>query len=71
MQQLKQQFGSKSTNFTVTFSNKCSVSIKDFEPMSGKSNQVYKILKRKQSLTLAMIRKLHANLGIPSESLIK
>lgn len=33
---------------------------KDLEPMSGKSNRVYEVLNRKQSLTIGMIRKLHA-----------
>lgn len=47
------------------------LTVKDLEPMIGKSNRVYEILNRKRSLTLAMIRKLHANLGIPAESLIK
>lgn len=45
--------------------------IKDLEPMIGKSNRVYEILNHKRSLTLKMIWKLHAGLGIPAESLIK
>jgi HTH-type transcriptional regulator/antitoxin HigA len=44
---------------------------KDLEPMIGRMNRVYEILNRKRPLTLAMIRKLHAGLGIPAESLIK
>ena len=44
---------------------------KDLEPMIGKSNRVYEILNRKRSLTLKMIWKLHHELGIPAESLIK
>jgi HTH-type transcriptional regulator/antitoxin HigA len=47
------------------------LTIKDLEPMIGKSNRVYEILNNKRSLTLNMIRKLHDNLGIPAESLIK
>jgi HTH-type transcriptional regulator / antitoxin HigA len=43
---------------------------KDLEPMIGRSNRVYEILARRRPLTLAMIRKLHAGLGIPAESLI-
>ncbi|MFZ6719675.1 helix-turn-helix domain-containing protein [Undibacterium sp. Ji49W] len=43
---------------------------KDLEPMIGRSNRVYEILNRKRPLTLAMIRRLHAGLGIPAESLI-
>lgn len=44
---------------------------KDLEPMIGRMNRVYEILNRKRPLTLTMIRKLHAGLGIPAESLIK
>ncbi len=47
------------------------LTVKDLEPMIGKSNRVYEILNRKRSLTLKMIRKLHEGLGIPAESLIK
>lgn len=47
------------------------LSIKDLEPMIGKSNRVYEILNHKRSLTLKMIWKLHEGLGIPAESLIK
>ena len=39
--------------------------------MIGRPNRVYEILNRKRPLTLAMIRKLHAGLGIPAESLIR
>jgi len=44
---------------------------KDLQPMIGRPNRVYEILNRKRPLTLSMIRKLHAGLGIPAESLIK
>lgn len=47
------------------------LTIKDLEPMIGKSNRVYEILNRKRSLTLSMIRRLHQELNIPAESLIK
>ncbi len=47
------------------------LTIKDLEPMIGKSNRVYEILNRKRSLTLKMIWRLHEQLGIPAESLIK
>ena len=46
------------------------LSIKDLEPMIGRSNRVYEILTGKRQLTLPMIRKLHKGLGIPAESLI-
>lgn len=47
------------------------LTVKDLEPMIGKSNRVYEVLNRKRPLTLNMIRKLHQGLGIPAESLIK
>ena len=47
------------------------LSIKDLEPMIGRPNRVYEILNRTRPLTLPMIRRLHARLGIPAESLIK
>jgi HTH-type transcriptional regulator / antitoxin HigA len=47
------------------------LTVKDLEPMIGKSNRVYEILNRKRSLSLKMIWSLHKSLGIPAESLIK
>jgi HTH-type transcriptional regulator/antitoxin HigA len=47
------------------------LTVKDLEPMIGKSNRAYEILNHKRSLTLEMIWKLHEGLGIPAESLIK
>lgn len=44
---------------------------KDLEPMIGRRNRVYEILNRKRPLTLKMIWRLHEQLGIPAESLIK
>lgn len=44
---------------------------KDLVPMIGRLNRVYEVLNRKRPLTLAMIRKLHDQLGIPAESLIR
>ena len=44
---------------------------KDLEPMIGRSNRVYEILSRKRPLTLKMIWRLHRDLGIPAESLIR
>jgi HTH-type transcriptional regulator/antitoxin HigA len=46
------------------------LSVKDLEPLIGKSNRVYEVLNRKRPLTLAMIRRLHHGLGIPAEALI-
>jgi HTH-type transcriptional regulator/antitoxin HigA len=44
---------------------------KDLEPMIGRRNRVYEVLNRTRPLTLPMIRKLHEQLGIPAESLIR
>lgn len=44
---------------------------KDLEPLIGRSNRVYEVLNRRRNLTLAMIQKLHAGLGIPAESLLR
>ena len=46
------------------------LSIRDLEPMIGKSNRVYEVLNRKRPLTLAMIRRLHQGLGIPADVLL-
>lgn len=47
------------------------LSPKDLEPMIGRMNRVYEILNYKRPLTLKMIWKLHTELGIPAESLIR
>ena len=47
------------------------LTVKDLEPMIGKSNRVYEVLNHKRALTLKMIWRLHSQLGIPAESLIK
>jgi len=44
---------------------------KDLVPIIGRINRVYEVLSRKRPLTLAMIQRLHSELGIPAESLIK
>ena len=44
---------------------------KDLVPMIGRINRVYEVLSRRRPLTLAMIQRLHTDLGIPAESLIK
>jgi len=44
---------------------------KDLVPMMGQLNRVYEVLNRKRPLTLSMIQRLHRDLGIPAESLIK
>ena len=47
------------------------LAVKDLEPMIGKSNRVYEVLNHKRPLTLKMIWRLHEQLGIPAESLIR
>jgi len=44
---------------------------KDLVSFIGRINRVYEVLSRKRPLTLAMIQRLHRELGIPAESLIK
>ena len=46
------------------------LTVKDLEPAIGKPNRVYEVLNRKRNLTLPMIRKLHAQFGIPLTSLV-
>ena len=46
------------------------LTVKDLEPLIGRSNRVYEVLNHKRPLTLAMIRRLHRALGIPAEVLI-
>src|SRR5689334_13892941 len=43
---------------------------RDLEPLIGSRARVAEVLNRKRNLTLPMIRRLHARLGIPAESLI-
>jgi HTH-type transcriptional regulator / antitoxin HigA len=47
------------------------LSPRDLVPYIGSRNRVYEVLSRKRPLTLPMVRRLHAGLGIPAESLIK
>ncbi len=44
---------------------------KDLAPYIGGRNRVYEVLNRKRSLSLKMVWRLHRELGIPAESLIK
>jgi HTH-type transcriptional regulator / antitoxin HigA len=43
---------------------------RDLQPAIGRSNRVYEILNRTRPLTLAMVRRLHLDFGIPATSLI-
>jgi len=47
------------------------LSRRDLEPYIGSRARVAEVLNHKRSLTLAMIRRLHAGLGIPAEVLIR
>jgi HTH-type transcriptional regulator / antitoxin HigA len=44
---------------------------KDLEPYIGNRARVSEILNRKRPLTLRMIQRLHAELGIPAEALLR
>ena len=46
------------------------LSRRDLEPFIGSRARVAEVLNHKRTLTLAMIRRLHAGLGIPAEVLI-
>ena len=43
---------------------------KDLTPMIGGLNRVYEVLNRKRPLSIAMVRRLNAGLGISAECLI-
>ncbi len=47
------------------------LSAKDLQPMIGGLNRVYEVLNRKRPLSLAMVRRLNASLGISAECLIR
>jgi hypothetical protein len=44
---------------------------RDLEPLLGGRRRVSEVLNRKRPLTLAMIRRLHRELGIPAAVLVK
>lgn len=44
---------------------------RDLVPMIGQLNRVYEVLNGTRALSLAMIRRLHKELGIPAECLIQ
>jgi HTH-type transcriptional regulator / antitoxin HigA len=46
------------------------LSVPDMQPYIGNANRVYEVLSGKRSLSLAMIRRLHAGLHIPADILI-
>jgi HTH-type transcriptional regulator/antitoxin HigA len=44
---------------------------KDLQPMIGGLNRVYEVLSKKRPLSLQMVRRLHAGLGISADCLIR
>jgi HTH-type transcriptional regulator/antitoxin HigA len=44
---------------------------KNMEPLIGQRNRVVELLNGKRKLTMAMVWKLHIDLGIPAECLIR
>ena len=46
------------------------LTVHDLKPMIGRTNRVYEVLARKRPLTLAVVRRLYTQLGIPAASLI-
>jgi HTH-type transcriptional regulator/antitoxin HigA len=44
---------------------------KDLEAMIGTRTRIAEVLSRKRALSISMIRRLHASLGIPAEILIR
>jgi HTH-type transcriptional regulator/antitoxin HigA len=47
------------------------LSRRDLEGLLGGKNRVSEVLNRKRPLTIEMIRRLHSQLDIPAESLIR
>ena len=46
------------------------LTVQDLVPVFGRVNRAYEVLNRRRPLSLAMIRKLHSDFGIPAEVLI-
>lgn len=47
------------------------LTVKDLEPIIGKSNRVYEVLNKTRPLSLKMIRNIHQHLGIGADVLIQ
>lgn len=47
------------------------LTVKDLEPIIGKSNRVYEVLNKTRPLSLNMIRNIHKSLGIRADVLIQ
>jgi HTH-type transcriptional regulator/antitoxin HigA len=46
------------------------LTVQDLVPVFGRANRVYEVLNRRRPLSLAMIRKLHHDFGIPAGVLV-
>lgn len=46
------------------------LTVQDLTSVFGRANRAYEVLNRKRPLSLAMIRKLHSDFGIPADVLI-
>ena len=44
---------------------------RDLVPVIGQLNRVYEVLARRRPLTMRMVWRLHQQLGIPAQSLIR
>ena len=55
----------------LSFMESRGLSRKDLEPYLGSRAKVSEVLNRKRPLSIDMIRRLHAGLGIPAEVLIR
>ena len=47
------------------------MSVSDLQSMIGTRSRVHEVLNRKRPLSMAMVRRLHAGLGIAAETLIR
>ncbi len=47
------------------------MSARDLEALIGSRSRVHEVLNRKRPLSLAMVRRLHAGLGVAAETLIR
>ena len=46
------------------------LTVQDLVPVFGRTNRAYEVLNRTRPLSLGMIRRLHADFGIPADILI-
>lgn len=53
------------------YMERAGLTVRDLRPMIGPPNRVYEVLNGKRALSINMIRRLHEQLGIPAELLIR